>query len=275
MKMMKNIVLMAVTCLVLAGCSSFDKLLNGNDFDAKYEAAMRYYNDNSYSKAIQLFENLTLHYRGRENAENIGWYYAQALYHEKDYYSAGYQFKRFSRQFPYSEHAEEAIFLSAYCKYMQSPSHTLDQSQTREAIADMESFVERYPRSNHIPEVNRYLDELREKLIKKDYEIAYGYYFIEEYSAAYESFRNFLNLYPEAPQREDAMYYQLEAGYRYAIGSREEKQRERLQHVVNDFERFSSSFAGSKRLAAAQQIYTKARAALTNLEEASRPAENR
>lgn len=266
MKMTRNIALIFVMSLLLVGCSKVDKLINSNDFDAKYEAAMRYYNDNSFSKAIQLFENLTLHYRGRENAENIAWYYAQSLYQEKDYYTASYQFKRFARQFPYSEHAEEAVFLSAYCKYIDSPIYSLDQSMTREAISDMESFAERYPRSNHIPEVNRYLDEMREKLMKKDYEIAYGYYFIEEYSAAYESFKNFLSLYPEAPQREDAMFYQLEAGYKYAIGSREEKQRERLQHVVNDFERFSSSFANSKRLAAAQHIYTKARAVLTDME---------
>ncbi len=137
---------------------------------------------------------------------------------------------------------------------------------TRDAIEEMETFAERFPRSNHIPEVNNYLDELRAKLIKKDYEIAYGYYFIEEYHAAYESFKNFLNLYPEAPMREEAMFYQLESGYRYAIGSREDKQRERLQQVLNDFEKFSSSFAGSKHLAAAQDIYTKARAALTDIE---------
>jgi len=266
MKLVKNIIGMCAICLAITGCSKFDKLLNSNDYATKYEAAMRYYNENSFSKAIQLFENLTLHYRGKENAENIAWYYGQALYQEKDYYSAGYQFKRFARQFPYSENLEEASFLSAYCKYMESPAYSLDQKQTREAIEEMEAFVERFPRSNHIPEVNRYLDEMRSKLIKKEYEIAYGYYFIEEYHAAYESFKQFLNLYPEAPQREDAMFYQLDAGFRYAIGSREDKQRERLQQVVNDFDKFSSSFAESKRLAAAQSIYTKARAALTDLE---------
>ena len=267
MNTIKNGILICAICLSLVGCSKFDKLLSSNDYNAKYEAAMRYYNDNSFTKAIQLFENLTLHYRGKENAEDIAWYYAQALYQEKDYYTAGYQFKRFARQFPYSERVEEAAFLSAYCKYMESPSYTLDQSLTREAITEMETFAERFPRSNHIPEVNKYLDEMREKLIKKDYEIAYGYYFIEEYHAAYESFKQFLNLYPEAPQREEAMYYQLEAGYRYAAGSREDKQRERMQQVVNDFDSFSSSFADSKHLAAAQNIYTRARAALTDIEK--------
>ncbi len=266
MKHARKTIFICAICFVLASCNGFNKLLNGNDYEAKYQAAMNYYNNNSYSKAIQLFENLTLHYRGKENAEEIAWYYAQALYKEKDYYTAGYQFKRFTRQFPYSERTEEASFLSAFCKYKESPSYSLDQKLTREAIEEMEAFAERWPRSTHMPEINSYLDEMRAKLMKKDYEIAYGYYFIEEYRAAYEQFKQYLNLYPEASNREEAMFYQLEAGYRYAIGSRENKQKERLQQVLNDFEKFNSGFADSKRLGAAQDLYTKARAALTNLE---------
>jgi outer membrane protein assembly factor BamD len=150
---------------------------------------------------------------------------------------------------------------------MDSPDYNLDQSQTKEAIEEFEAYAERWPRSTRIPEVNNFIDELRNKLILNDYEIAYGYYFIEEYHAAYESFKRFLNLYPEYNHREDAIYYQLESGYRYAIGSREEKQRERLQQVLSDFERFSSNLADTKRMAAAQSIYTKARAALTDLEQ--------
>ncbi len=272
MKKAKIFAITAAICLLLSGCGNVDKLLKSNDFDAKYDAAMRYYNENSFSKAIQLFENLTLYYRGREHAEDIAWYYAQALYKEKDYYTAGYQFRRFARQFPYSERVEEAAFLAAYCRYIDSPSYSLDQSLTKEAIKDFESFSENFPRSIHIPEVNTYLDELRAKLVKKDYEIAYGYYFIEEYHAAYESFKQFLNLYPDATEREEAMFYMLRSGYLYAIGSREDKKRERLQQVVNDFDSFSSSFTASKHLAEAQDIYTKTRAAIAAIDSATEEA---
>ena len=255
------------TVLLLTSCNKFDKILKSNDYDAKYQAAMQYYNDNSYSKAIQLFENLTLHYRGRDNAEEISWYYAQCLLKADYYYTAAYQFKTFTKRYPYSEHAEEAAFLSAYCKYMESPSYTLDQSLTREAIEEFEAFAERWPRSTRMPEVNRYLDEMRVKLMKKDYEIAYGYYFIEEYRAAYESLKNFLNLYPEAPMRSDAMYYMLYSGYKYAINSREDKKRERLQQVVADFDRVVSGITDPKQLADAQDIYTKTREALAKMEK--------
>lgn len=263
-----TIILLSVTAL--SGCNGTEKLVKSNDFDAKYKAAMDYYEQGRYTKAIQLFENLSLHYRGRDYSENISWYYGQSLLKEKDYYTAAYQFKNFARQFPYSRNAEEALFLSAYCKYQDSPSYTLDQTATKEAISEMEQFVDKYPQSVRVPEVNGYLDEMRNKLMLKDYEIAYGYYKIESYHAAYVALQHFLNYYPDSDKREDAMYYMLKAGYEYGINSREDKMKERLQQVVNDFEKFSTSFSNSKYLATAQSIYSKCRSALAKLENTSK-----
>ena len=266
MKKFGQLIVLALSVLLLCNCSNYGKLLKGNDFDKKYEAAVAYYNDNSYSKAIQLFENLTLYYHGKENAENIVWYYAQALMKEEDYYTAGYQFQRFTRQYPYSERAEEAAYLAAYCKYQESSPYTLDQATTKEAIKSLEYFAGRYPQSVHIPEVNGYLDELHDKLMKKEYEIAIGYYQIESYHAAYVSLQNFVNLYPESAYREDAMFYQLNAGYEYAANSTEEHMKERMQQVTNDFDKFSTTFSDSQKIEKAREIYTKARAALTQME---------
>lgn len=267
MKKARLLPFISLIAITLSSCNSVEKLVQSNDFDAKYEAAMKFYNENSYSKAIQLFENLSLYYRGKENAENISWYYGQSLMKEHEYYTAGYQFKNFHRQFAYSERAEEALYLSAYCKFKESPHHTLDQKLTKEAIAEFEQFVERYPSSTHIPEINGYLDELRQKLMRKDYEIAIGYYTVEDYHAAYVSLQNFLNNYPETPYREEASFIMLRSGYEYAINSKEDKKKERLQSVVNDFDKFATLFKDSKHLSAAQAIYTKSKAALATIEK--------
>ncbi len=256
-----------LTTFLLVSCGNFDKLLKGHDFDAQYEAAVNYYNNRNYTRAIQLFENLIMHYHGKELAENVSWYYGLSLMGEKDYYSAGYQFKNFFKRFPYSEHAEEALYMAATCKYMQSPDYFLDQKLTKEAIAEYESYVDRFPNSVHVPEINTRLDELRAKLMQKDYDIAYGYYLTENYNAAYVSLQAFLNNYPDSPLREEAMFYILASGYEYGINSQEDKMRDRLQQVVNDFDRFATSFKESKHLAEAQQLYTKTRAALAALEK--------
>ena len=267
MAKLSRLVLILLTVISLHGCNGYDKLLKGNDFEAKYDYAMKLYNEKSYGRANQLFENLTLHYRDRQKSEEILWCYANSLMKSGDYYTAAYQFLTLTRRFPYSEHAEEASFLSAYCKYRESPAYSLDQGITKDAIDELERFAAKYPQSVHIPEVNAYLDELRDKLMLKDYEIAYGYYVTEQYHAAYVALRNFVNLYPDSPKREDALFYILRSGYEYAIGSREEKVQERLRQVVNDFDRFAASFKNSKYLAASQEIYTKSKAALAQLEQ--------
>lgn len=254
-----------LTVSLLCSCNKFDKLLKSNDFDAKYNAAMVYYQKGDYNRAKQLFENLTMYYRGRDNAENVAWYYAMSLVQEKDFYTAGYQFRNFVKQFPYSERAEDALFQSAYCKYKESPAYSLDQTQTREAIADFELYLEKYPSSKHVPEINGYLDEMRAKLMQKEYEIAFGYYKIESYHAAYISFNNFLNLYPESKNKEDAMYYIIKSGYELAINSQESKVEERLLQVVADFERFSALFTTKKYISSVQDIYTRTKAMLAKM----------
>ncbi|MCQ2295467.1 MAG: outer membrane protein assembly factor BamD [Bacteroidales bacterium] len=266
MKFGKTFTTMLVTLLLLASCDGYEKIIKGNDFDAKYKAAVEYYEGENYNRALQLLENLMLHYHGKENAENIAWYYAQSLLKTNDYYSAGYQFKSFFKRYPYSDRAEEALYLAADCKYQESPDYYLDQKLTKEAIQEYESFVDRYPTSVHIPEINNHLDELRNKLMLKDYENAYNYYHTENYHAAYVSLQAFINNYPDSPLREKAMYYMLASGYTYGINSQESKMMERLQQVINDFDRFSASFSESKYLESAQGFYTKSKAAIAQLE---------
>lgn len=263
----RQILIISLVATLLCSCDGFNKIAKSTDRDAQYEAAVRYYEEGSYGKARTLLETLQTHCRDRAKLENVSWMLAMSQFKERDYLMAAYGFTTFLRRYPYSEHAEEALFNSAYCKYREAPPYSLDQALTRDAIADLERFVETYPQSIHVPEVNQYLDDLRERLMLKDYEIAYGYYRIEQYHAAYVSLKNFINLYPDSPKREEAMYYIIKSGYIYGANSREDKMRERLEAVINDFNKFSTLFENSKYLQECQDIYTKTQALLAKLEK--------
>ncbi|MBP5759453.1 MAG: outer membrane protein assembly factor BamD [Bacteroidales bacterium] len=265
MRIISKLGLIVLTIAILSGCTRYEKLLKSADSDAKYEAAMKYYEAHNYTKAIQLFENLIMHYHGKEHSEDIAWYYAMSLMQEQDYFSAGYQFRTFYKHYPYNDRAEEALYNAAMCKYHESPEYYLDQKQTTEAITDFESYLDRYPTSVHVPEINGYLDEMRAKLMKKEYEIAYGYYKIESYHAAYVSFGNFINNYPESASKEDAMYYMIKSGYELAINSQESKVEERTKQVVADFERFGALVSNPKYKSDLQEIYNKSRNLLAKI----------
>ena len=251
---------------LLSGCDGYNKLAKSTDYEAQYTAAMQYYEKGQYSKARQLLENLQVHYRNKEHAENQMWTYCQCLLKINEYYTAATNLVLFEKRFPYSVHAEEALFQAAYCEYKESPEYYLDQTLTKSAIEDFERFALRYPNSTHIPEVNAYVEEMTQALMQKDYEIAYGYYKIEAYHAAYVALKNFLNYYPDSPYREDAMFYIINAGYEYAINSREEKIVERLELVVSDFNRYATQITNEKRLSQCQSIYTKCKAELAKRE---------
>ena len=49
MNKVKTILGIVSVCLLTVSCNGFNKLLNSNDYDAKYAAALKYYNENSYN----------------------------------------------------------------------------------------------------------------------------------------------------------------------------------------------------------------------------------
>lgn len=253
-----------------ASCSSgHKKLLKSDDHDAKFEAAMKAYEKHDWLKATELFENLLLYSRGREKAELVNFYYGKSLLGGKNYYSAAYQFESFVKWFPYSKYAEEALFQAAYCKYLESPEYSLDQTLTKQSIDNFQSYIDKYPKSERVADANRLMDSLRWKLIRKDYTTAYNYYKTEAYQAAQVSLKNFLNDYPDATEyREKAMYYIVLAGYEYAEKSVASKQKERYEAVVMDYERYKVTFSNLQDKSKAEQlgrIYENAKAKLESI----------
>ncbi|MDR1725229.1 MAG: outer membrane protein assembly factor BamD [Bacteroidales bacterium] len=249
--------------------NNHNKLLKSQDHDAKYEAAVKAFEKEDYFHASQLFENLLMYYRGRQKAEIVAFYYAKSLMGMKDYYSAGYQFESFYKRFPFSANAEEALFLAADCKYKESPDYTLDQTLTKEAMKDFQSYVDKYPESERVVLANKLMDELREKLIKKDYESAYLYYKTGKFQSAQVMLRLFLNNYPDSKYRQDAMYYIIDAGYELASNSVEKKQKERFETVVSDCKKYETLFVeqSNVRKNRLTYIYEQSKKKLGNIEK--------
>ena len=243
-------VITILICLLLTSCGStkHKKLLKSNDHEAKYAAAVNAYEKEDYFHSTQLFENLLLYYRGRDKAESVNMYYAKSLLGSKDYYSAGYQFENFVRWFPYSKDAQEALFQAAYCKYLESPKHSLDQTLTKESLKQFQSYIDKYPSSERVLDAKKYMKVLRNKIITKDYETAYNYYKTGKYQSAQFALKTFLNEYPESDYREQALYYIIIAGYKFAENSISDKRKERFELVVNDYQKFLAFYPESTKL---------------------------
>lgn len=228
---MNKIIYVFLLVVLFSSCSEYQKAVKSEDVAVKLTAATNKYEAGKYEKAIRLFEQIAPVYRGKPEAENMFYMFAQSYYKTKQYYLAGYQFESFAALYPKSSKAEEAAFLSAKSYSYLSPVYTLDQVDTDKAIAKMQTFIDTYPNSQYLSEANIVAKELREKLEKKAFEIARQYNTISDHKAAIKAMDNFVSDYPGTPFKEKALYYKLDSSYKLAINSVPAKMEERLNNA--------------------------------------------
>jgi len=75
----------------------------------------------------------------------------------------------------------------------------------------MQAFINAYPNSKKVAEANKIIDELRAKLIKKDFEISKLYYQTEYYRAAVTALKQHIKDFPSTPYYEECMYLIIKA----------------------------------------------------------------
>lgn len=256
--------LFLISSVALTSCSKYQKLLKSADNEAKYEAAIDYYEKGDYYRALQLFDPLITVYRGTKKAENLYYYYANCYYKQQDYILASYYFKRFVKNFPNSDRAEECVYLSAYCTYLDSPKYNLDQTNTYEAIKELQLFINMYPDSKLIDDCNELMDKLRNKLETKAFEIAKLYYKMGDYKASIFSFENIIKDFPDTQYKEEILFYIVRSYYKYAINSIKSKKKERYSFTVESYKNFLTIFPESDFMREASNIYENALEELNN-----------
>jgi outer membrane protein assembly factor BamD len=231
--------------LLFATSCRQQKLLKSSDNNLKYESAIAYFNKKDYYRALQLFDQLNTIFRGTTRGERINFYQAYCYYEQNDYTLAGYYFQRFAKNYPTSKDAEEALFMSALCKYNLSPRYSLDQTNTDEALTEFQTFLNRYPNTERKEECNKYIDLLRAKLAKKDFEVAKLFLKMDEFESAIVCFNNVIKNHPTSPYIEDAAFYILRSYYQFAFNSINEKKLERFQKTLDSYNDFVSFYPNS------------------------------
>ncbi len=232
--------------VIFTSCGDFNKILKSTDYEFKYKKAVEYYEDGEYVHAGTLFQELVNIYRGTTRADKIYYYYAKSLIGQKDYLMAGHYFRTLVDEFPNSEYAEEAQFMTGYCSYLLSPNPRLDQKVTKDAIDALQLYINLYPFNDRVAEASRLIDELRNKLVYKSYLNAKLYYDFENYKAAVVALGNSLKDYPDSKYREDLMFMLLKSKYLLAVGSVREKQEQRLSNALDEYFAFVDEYPDSK-----------------------------
>jgi outer membrane protein assembly factor BamD len=233
-----GILLFVSMTFIHTGCSPQSKIIKSGTPEQKFEIAKQYYIKQNYARALPIFQELLGQFRESEKSEEVYYYIAYCYYGLNDFHSAGSHFRNFTESFFNSRRLEECYFMYCLCQYKASDPYYLDQHLTKRAIENFQLFLNIFPDTKYRQESNKYMDELRNKLMKKAYENAYQYYHIMDYKAALVAFGNCLKDYPDLPQKEKTEYLIVKSSYLLAINSVESKQKERLEEVHNYYKEY-------------------------------------
>jgi len=235
--------------------------------EAKYEAAKAYYNKGAYLTASQLLEEIYPLYISSPQGDSILFLFANSYYKNNDFLIAAFYFNDYLKKYPQSPRSEEAAFLRSKAYFLNSPNYNLDQTDSYLALNNLELFVNYYPQSQYINEVNNMMDSIRNKLAKKDFAIASMYYRTEKYKSAQVAFQNLLRDYPESPYVEQAMLLWIKNNYEYAMKSVETKKVERFQSVIDIKNKLHAKYPQSAFLPDADKLAADAEKRITKLLE--------
>ncbi len=269
-----SLYIIILSSIFLASCDGYNKLLKSSNYELKLERAMQYYQKGNYVKASALFEELIPVYKGSDKAEEIYYYFSYCNYYQGDYSLSQYHFKNYFRSFPTGKHAEECLFMNAYCYYLSSPVYHLDQTDTKNAMAELQNFIDMYPESSRIDTCNKINDVLRGKLEHKEYDIIKQYFNLgdyqhDNYKAAIKNGQNYIKDFPESNHIDEILYIIIDSYYLLAINSLETKKIERLNLAMESYLKLVDLYPKSSYLSKAESVYescTKMRNSINKIE---------
>lgn len=238
--------------MLLSSCNKYNKVFKSKDYDYKLKMADEYYAKKKYKVAQQLYEELFPVLKGTAKFEDLYYKDAYCYYHMKMYDAAENLFKGFLEVFPNSSKAEEVDYMRAYCLFKESPKLELEQVNTIRAMGMMQTFINIHPGSERIKDATEIIDKCRLKLEQKEFRSADLYYNLGQFRAAALAFTNLMNNYPESTKGEEYKLNAVKSYFKFAKLSILDKQIERYEVVVNEYEDFMDRFPESKLLKEAE-----------------------
>ncbi|MEP7107831.1 MAG: outer membrane protein assembly factor BamD [Ferruginibacter sp.] len=246
---------LAVTIFfAFSSCNKYSKIMKSKDIAYKLSMADKFFEEKKYRQAQLLYEELYPVFKGTDKFEELYYKDAYCFYYLKNYRDAENFFKGFLEVFPNSSKAEEVDFMHALCFYKQVPKVDLDQTNTAKSIGVMQSFINTHPGSQRIAEATAIIDKCRERLEMKELRAAELYFKVGQYRAAAIAYGSLLNNYPESKEGDRYKLNTIKSYYRFAKLSVVEKQTERFEKVVSEYQDFVDRFPESGLLGEAKEL---------------------
>lgn len=194
--------------LIFAGCSSSIDTTNMTPED-RLSYAIKLYTDEDYLEAINELQALLLQYPGSAISDDAEFYLAKTRFAREEYIMAAFEFSKLIKNMPASDFVPESQYLLADCYYELSPNFNLDQKYTKKAIQEFQAFIDFFPTNERVPDAEKKIDELNNKLAEKTYLIASIYEKMDYLKAAVIYYNDVIETYHDTPYASQAQYNKI------------------------------------------------------------------
>jgi outer membrane protein assembly factor BamD len=156
------------------------------------------------------------------------------------------EFKEFLTFYPTNPRSDYAQYRLGLAHYRQMRNPQRDQTETRETVKEFQAFVDRYPASTLLPEVQSKLRESKDRLDTADYLVGFFYWRQKWYPGAIYRFKSVLDQDPQFSNR-DAVYFHLADSYMKT--KLDAQALPLLEKLVQEFEKSEYLQEAQKRIA--------------------------
>jgi outer membrane protein assembly factor BamD len=174
------------------------------------------------------------------------------------------EYREFLSFYPRSPRADYAQYKLALTHFRQMRAAPRDQSETRDAIKEFQTFVARYPDSKLMPEVKAKLREAQDRVGESDYLVGLFYYRQKWYRGSIDRFNSLLKGDPDYTKRDNVYFYLAESYVKGSNGGNAAQLAQARAQALPLYEKLVSEFQRSEHLQDAHKRIAELKAPAAN-----------
>ena len=156
------------------------------------------------------------------------------------------EYREFLSFYPTNKRADYAQYKLAMTHFKQMRAAERDQSETRDAIKEFQTFVVRYPASTLMTEGKARLRESLDRLSQADFRVGYFYFRQKWYPGSIDRLAAILKNDPEYTSRDEVYFYLAES---YIKMKRDAQALPYYEKLVTEFQKSEHLVNAQKRIA--------------------------
>jgi outer membrane protein assembly factor BamD len=156
------------------------------------------------------------------------------------------EFREFLSFYPTNKRADYAQYKLGMTHFKQMRAAERDQSETRDAIKEFQTFIVRYPMSPLLPQAKARLRESLDRIARADFQVGLFYYRQKWYAGSIDRFSAILKGDPDYSSRDEVYFYLAES---YLKVNRQAQALPYYEKLVTEFPKNEHLQDAQKRIA--------------------------